>query len=200
MSITGQIDLYKGGNAAGFRLLAEETLAAFLVETPEPKQPWETLTFTIDSQDDIHALQGGGRYGVNYEYSKRLRQRRGGVSIEVYLQDGWWDYVLYESDQIVDRFSTWPEQFLDPDGPAFEEERRKYAGDAALLARLWGLPREQIKNYVRQWGERIGAEGEFVGHLLTGKAYPADQYEYGWSYQYFDFVRALGYQHRNRAR
>lgn len=193
MSNYDSLELYKGGTADEFREIAEQVLKEYRADPPPEDQPPETLNLEFESCGDVHAIHASATYGVNWRYSARLRRARGGVSIEVNLPDCCWDYTLYEGDQVVDRFSTWPEQWENAEDPGYQDRLRERAGNPVLFAKLWGLPVERIERYFQQWGEAFDAGGEFIGHKLIGKAYPTDNFEYGDGRQFFDFVEVLGY-------
>jgi hypothetical protein len=97
-----------------------------------------------------------------------------------------WDYKLFVGAEHLHSFSTFP-QYWDDD-PASAKGLR---GDAAELASVWGVPKETVAPYVRNWGEkRDGSLSRRV--VLKGKARPGDQFPYGDMYQFLDFQRALG--------
>ena len=115
-------------------------------------------------------------------------------SLELRMQEGTlWDYTLFDGSEIADNFSTCPQYWEGEETPDwFIAERR---GNPQLLSRLWGIPIERIGRYITQWGYKLDEEAEYEGvfhFLLTGKAYPTDEFEYGSVHQFYDFLRAIG--------
>lgn len=103
------------------------------------------------------------------------------------IQEGsLWDYDFYVGDKHVDSFSTLP-QYWDDDPRRIALRK----GNPELVARLWDVPLDRIKNYLVNWGLVEFEDGSYA-HVLKDKAYDSDRYDYGDIWQLVDFIEALG--------
>jgi len=106
-------------------------------------------------------------------------------------ESSFWEYLLYRNDNVLDQFSTCPEQWGRPD-----QENEKWEGSASFLAREWGIDETQVERYLVNWD--LGPvwvdilQSEQMGYRRRGKAYESDRWPYGCVDQAFDFVRTLG--------
>lgn len=121
-------------------------------------------------------------------------------SLELRMQEGHhWDYTLFLGDKVVDNFSTCPQYWDGKETSASFIQERK--GNPQLLSSLWRIPLERIDRYIVQWGYEPDPEGEYEDDyrfVLSGRAYPTDECEYGDLYQFLDVLRALGGDYPNR--
>ncbi len=135
------------------------------------------------------------------------------VWMELRIQESaLWDYSLYRGATHLHCFSTLP-AYWDNDPETIESQR----GNLGELCDAWQCDKERVKNYLRQWKtvwpwysyafawikafysppSLITAHHWYECMFLTssfrpkGKAYPADNCEYGDYWQMFDFLRAL---------
>jgi hypothetical protein len=99
----------------------------------------------------------------------------------MHIHDGdLWMYVLYVDGKDVDRFNPDPEYW----GELSDEERRKWAGNAEVLAQYWnGIRAEDVSRYLTTW------DPEDPNPL---KAYPDDEFSIGSDWQVVDFMKKLG--------
>lgn len=126
-----------------------------------------------------------------HEIASGIAKRRGIPWMELRIQEGaLWDYSLFDGSNFVHKFSTLPEYW--DDEPSFIKASQ---GNPKELARLWKVPLSTIENYLRHWGYILDEEDGSYEIKLRGKAYPADQFEYGQIWQMTDFLRALGVQY-----
>lgn len=132
---------------------------------------------------------------AGYGFCHKIGELSGLPWMELRIQEGsLWDYSLMLGAEDVDRFSTWPEYWEDPDeftDEAWQAEMDKRRGNPAQLAELFELPQASIENYLRPWLEPH-ARTEKNPVWRRGKAYPHDEFKYGNYDQCFDFLRALG--------
>jgi hypothetical protein len=101
-------------------------------------------------------------------------------SVHIHDEDLWM-YVLFVDGEEVDQFNPiadyWSDELTD-------EEYALWAGDAALVARVWpGLKAEEIRNYLVRWDLDAGE---------SGRAYPDDRHGFNDCFQLIDFMGRLG--------
>ena len=93
-------------------------------------------------------------------------------------------------DEVLDNLSVCPQYW--EGGQTDPEEMETYKGKPEVLAQAWGLPLEQIRNYMVNWGYRSDPAKMVFHFERSGKAYPTDRHGYGEHEQFFDMLRALG--------
>lgn len=120
-----------------------------------------------------------------------------GVSLNcpwVYLmlqEKSFWEYILHHGNEVLDLFSTCPEQWGRP-----KKENERWRGYPEILANIWGVDIARIERYYLNWD--LGPiwvdvlQREELGYRRNGKAYEVDRWPYGCVDQAFDFAKALG--------
>lgn len=115
--------------------------------------------------------------------AQKLSENVDGLVMVLYIYDeDFWGYYLYQNGKHLDTFNPMPDYFEEVD----DEERRKFAGNAALVADLFGVAESDISRYLVEWTEDIMEE-------CNEKAYPDDEFEQCDCWQMADFMNKLGY-------
>jgi|GEM_PF-3415618 len=203
MGLRLTINAFKGIDRARFRAAFEEVVVRHGGRVSwDSSDPAAGDEVRMAHRDDVHTIYLA--YPLDYLIPRSMARRLGSPWYELRIQEGsHWDATLRLGDREVDDFSTLP-QYWDDD-PA-EIGRKK--GNAAAVARTWGVPVERIERYLANW-EIIEPENAWVRirrHLAKwglplrnperthrqGKAYPTDRYEYGNYCQMEDYLFALG--------
>ncbi len=97
-----------------------------------------------------------------------------------------WMFNLFVDGKDVARFNPRPDYWEE----VTDEERARWAGDAAEVARqIPGLAAKSIEKYLAVW-----PEGQEAGE----KAYPEDQFPIGDEWQVVDFMRAVGIKYPDK--
>ncbi|MBO4998054.1 MAG: hypothetical protein J6D02_08660 [Lachnospira sp.] len=91
--------------------------------------------------------------------------------------DDFWGYYFYDKGQELDSFMAEPDYF--------GEEQMGGTGNAELIAKSFGVPRESIEKYLMPWSEEMYEEEAF--------AYEEDESGYCDCWQMADFMGKLGY-------
>lgn len=183
-----QIRLFKGMGKDRFRRASEEVIRSRGGEIHWDQEPadWQERLRT-SHRDEVHAVFSPRWVGGDFLLWKKVGETLNCPWMEVRLQESTlWDYTLYRGPDTLDCFSTFPEYW--ENDPDFLE---KWKGKPSVLAEVWEIPLEQIRDYVRHWGCRY-LDDESFGTVLRGKAYPTDRHEYSDPWQISDFVEALG--------
>jgi hypothetical protein len=146
--------------------------------------------FRLQSIESTHTLYLPYQPG-DYQFLTHLGQLSGLPWIELRIQEGTlWDYALYQGNECIDLFSVCPQYWHG--GQIDQDEFTRWQGRPELLAKVWGLPVEKVKNYLVNWGYQIVPDTGLFQFQLRGKAYPDDEYSYGEYEQFFDVLRTLG--------
>lgn len=113
------------------------------------------------------------------ELAEKLSRRLSRPVMVLFTYDGdYWGYFLWENGTELDQFHSWPEYFGRGSPP-------KRAGNAGLVARIFGVEREAVERYLLPWEE------ERMGSF----AYEGDGAPIGDCWQLADFVEALGFDY-----
>jgi hypothetical protein len=95
--------------------------------------------------------------------------------------DDLWMYVLFVAGEAVDHFNPIPDYW---DDNLAEDERRRWAGNAATIGRFCRHVREEtIRKYLVQWD---------LDDDKPGRAYDDDEYVYNDCWQMADFMKKVG--------
>jgi len=187
MSERNSVFVFKGPTIEEFREAAQqaaEELGGRIAWDVNPA-PMEANLLTSHN-DRVHAAYVN-YWPEDYLFSLAIGKRLAIPWINIRIQEGsLWDFSLYEGENNLDNFSTWPEYWND-DADWIATQR----GRPEALARAWNIDRASIENYMRSWRPEDDGGGS-VRFALRGKAYPADRHEYGDIWQMADFLRALG--------
>lgn len=195
MSESNSVYVFKGPSEDQFRDMAKR-----VVSDLGGRLEWEIhpdpsdARMTTSHKDSVHAayihLKG-------YEVANQIGLRLAIPWINVRIQEGaLWDYSLYSGDTHLDNFSTLPEYWGDDeDEDEDKDEQAEWVatqrGKPDVLANVWQIEQPTIENYLKPWGYVSIDDGSF-DTTLRGKAYAADQCEYGDIWQMTDFLRAMG--------
>ena len=97
-----------------------------------------------------------------------------------------WQYVLYNNGEIVDKFCPWT-LFLEHNFS--QEEIAEWKGDAKIITKyLPSIKISDIEKYLVRWDDDILES-------LDEKAFPTDEFEYGDCWQLVDFLNKLNLQY-----
>lgn len=122
-----------------------------------------------------------GYEGLAKALSKELEQPV--LLLYIYDED-YWGYYLYEAGNERDCFNPMPDYFEE----VSEQERKRVAGNGAILAKYFCVEEDAIKNYLTLWTEeRMEHYGE--------KAYPDDEFGQCDCWQMADFMKRIGFSY-----
>lgn len=181
--------VFRGPSEIEFRQAMERVVADLGGQLDWDSHPLdqEAKLLTSHGQLTHSALISSNGYEISSGIAKRLEI----PWMELRIQEGaLWDYTLFNGANYVHKFCTLPEYW--DEEPAFIKASQ---GNPDELSRLWKVPLSTIENYLRHWGYVLAEEDGAYEIKLHGKAYPADQFEYGQVWQMTDFLRALGVQY-----
>lgn len=81
-------------------------------------------------------------------FAKALSEKLAGPVLHLYMYDGdFWGYFFCENGELLDEFNPMPDYFEE----ASEEERRRLAGNAALLAERFQADEEALAGLLGTW-------------------------------------------------
>ena len=140
----------------------------------------------------IKAQNGGvcvlfNEYCAGYEdLARELSARLDRLVLYLYIyDDDFWGYFCCESGTLLDEFNPMPDYFQE----VSEEERRRTAGNSALIAERFQIPEAEIERYLTTWTEDILDADE------PQKAYESDGASMGDCWQMTWFMEKLGYSY-----
>lgn len=99
----------------------------------------------------------------------------------IYDED-YWGYYLYAEGEELDCFNPMPDYFEE----VSEQERKRVAGNSAVLAKYFDVNEALIKDYLVLWTEERMEDYE-------SKAYEDDEFKQCHCWQMADFMKKLGY-------
>lgn len=119
---------------------------------------------------------------VGYEeLAKDLSEKISSHVMLLYIYDeDFWGYFLYDKGREMDRFSPDPEYFGE------DEDSEKYSGNAEIVSKYFGVPRESIEKYIVRWQDEYYEEGDIM-------AYEDDEFPYADCWQMADFMKKIGF-------
>jgi len=183
-----------------YRLFRDITLDQLKAKTEanlalyEPESNGAKIRVTGFQGDGCSALRMGFRLHEE-EILRPIGFQFGGIWMDVRYQDGdSWDLSLLEGAEQRTNHSVNPWAF-DSD---VEYSQRHVDHRINRVCTLWPHQGESLRPYLLPWRMPITEFGRTRFIPRKGKAYDADQYEYGDAYQIYDFVRRFGIQEESR--
>lgn len=122
---------------------------------------------------------------VGYEeLAKDLSEKISSYVMLLYIYDeDFWGYFLYDKGTEMDRFSPEPGYFGE------DENSERYSGNAEIISKYFGTPKESIEKYLIEWTDEHYEEGDIL-------AYENDEFAYTDCWQMTDFMNKLGFPYR----
>lgn len=115
---------------------------------------------TLLHQDAFFLMHGA-------QLAVRLSEALGKAVFALHIHDGdLWSYELYERGELVDQFSTSPDYFQ----KLSVKERKKWAGNAEVVAKACGRPAEKFSRFLRQKKQSAWEMVDFM--TAVGLTYP----------------------------
>lgn len=152
--------------------------------------PFEPRAGTTDDPGIAVITQGGPNTTILYPrdfmhwdaLSQHLSKELQVPVFSFHIHDGdHWMFLLFDKGEKVTQFNPIPEYWeeLEP------QDKASWAGDAQVVCQhIAGLSPVAIKNYFVEWTEQVSGSGQ--------KAYPDDEFAYGYDWQLTDFMRRVG--------
>lgn len=158
---------------------------------------------TVGRELEVRATEGTGCSALLLGYLKReealltpIGYQFGCVWMDVNWNDGdWWDLRVYEGAE--HRVGHNPNPWATGDRVTWEEQHFDYR--IKRVCEHWPDHADRIERYLLPVRRRVTKLGRTRFVPRTGKAYDADQHEYGDADQIHDFVAAFGINEQARS-
>lgn len=218
MSIDLHYRIYKGLSEAEFKEAASELVQKCGGELIwcSNQGRWDQKMTMVANDDFLTVLIPYQNGGSDFWLCKAIGEKFDVEWMELRLQrEALWDYSLYKGDNHLHDFSAMPQYWRQG-----REVIKNSRGDVKQLCEVWGCNEECVKNYLRRWRmafpwyyyflfwtdwifKRPLLSGRNLDHWYwkmhtyhviwpRGRAYKADEHEYGDAWQLLDFRKALG--------
>ncbi|MCM1299475.1 MAG: hypothetical protein NC203_11220 [Firmicutes bacterium] len=162
--------------------LLKRSLSEISKEKPDFELKPEECRFHQRESRGIQLLLNENCMGYE-KLAEAISQKISSYVMLLYIYDeDFWGYFLYDRGREIDRFSPDPEYF----GEA--EEHSKYKGNAEIVSKYFGIPRESIEKYLVKWTDEFYEDGDI-------SAYENDRYAYADCWQMADFMKKLGFSY-----
>jgi hypothetical protein len=147
----------------------------------------------LPKRDRGRILAEGDRVTVLYpaafmnwdDLSRVLSERLGRPVFSFHIHDGdLWMFLLFRGGQQISQFNAVPQYWEELP----HDELARWAGDPEVTAAAAGVPADELRPYLRPWGEDDMEEA-------SGRARPDDQFARGDAWQLVDFMKRLGFEY-----